>query len=135
MKNYLEVLATKPVLIFDLQIKTIGNPNFDIIINEKCHTQSHLRLELDLLQPIHLQIELRNKIYSSVQETAVIIQSLIIDGIDILPKYDYLGNYINDKNINQPSSYIGYNGTWTFTIDRPFYLWLHKIENQGWLLH
>lgn len=135
MKNYSEVLAIDPLINFELKIHTIGNPDFHVYINESCFRDYYLYLKLDLFQPIKIKIELQNKIYTMTEEKAIIIQSLIMDGIDILPKYDYLGNYDNDKGINQPSSYLGFNGVWTFNIDRPFYLWLHKIENLGWLLH
>ena len=42
--------------------------------------------------------------------------TVIIDGIEILPKYNYLAK----------------NGV--LTIPEPFYRWYHRITGQGWLL-
>jgi hypothetical protein len=42
--------------------------------------------------------------------------TVIIDGIEILPQYHYLA----------------VNGT--LTINEPFYNWYHRILGQGWLL-
>jgi len=42
--------------------------------------------------------------------------TVVIDGIEILPKYNYLGS----------------NGV--LKIDTPFYQWLHHATAQGWLL-
>lgn len=41
---------------------------------------------------------------------------VIIDGIEILPRYDYLAD----------------NGV--LSIQEPFYRWLHQVTGQGWLL-
>lgn len=41
---------------------------------------------------------------------------VLVDGIEVLPKYHYLG----------------VNGTLAITV--PFYQWLHHASDQGWLL-
>jgi hypothetical protein len=51
-----------------------------------------------------------------------------------MPRFNYLANYINEHNTNTPTSYLGVNGKWTLTIDRPFYQWLHQARSQGWLI-
>lgn len=43
-------------------------------------------------------------------------QRVSIDGIEILPKFDYLAE--NHQ----------------LTIDEPFYCWYHRASEQGWLL-
>ena len=90
--------------------------------------------KLDLFEPFFIQVELKNKtkLYPD-QETAVQIK-LQIDGIDLLPRFDYLAKYVNDQDNNSPTSYLGYNGKWRLTFDRPFYQWLHQATGQGWLL-
>ena len=81
-----------------------------------------------------ISAELRNKHYTTEYETAVIIKRLSIDNIEIIPQYDYLADYDNDHDNNNPTHYLGFNGKWTLTIDRPFYQWLHQVQNQGWLI-
>ena len=88
----------------------------------------------NLLQPFAIIIELKNKIYDKDNQTAVIIRSLQIDGIDLVPRFDYLAEYVNDHGNNNPTNYLGFNGKWTLTFDRPFYQWLHQATGQGWLL-
>lgn len=41
---------------------------------------------------------------------------VIVDGIEILPKYQYLA--VDNM----------------LTIHEPFYCWLHRVSGQGWLL-
>ena len=43
--------------------------------------------------------------------------SVIVDGIEILPKYRHLA----EEN--------------TLKINEPFYCWYHRISGQGWLLN
>jgi hypothetical protein len=93
-----------------------------------------LEYRVELLDNIDIVIKLYNKEYSADNETAVIIDNISIDDIDIVPKFDYLAKYVNDHNNNNPTSYLGFNGTWQLNIDQPFYRWLHKHTGQGWLL-
>lgn len=130
MKTYSELTDTD--IQIDLQLELIGNPKF--IVNGSALTRDNLTYYVDLLTPFSVVIELHNKHYTTEYETAVIIKRLSIDNIEIIPKYDYLAEYINDHNNNNPTNYLGFNGKWTLTIDRPFYQWLHQVTGQGWLL-
>jgi hypothetical protein len=85
------------------------------------------------LDPIDIDIRLSNKQYTTEYETAIKFK-IYIDNIEIIPKYDYLADYINDHDNNNPTNYLGFNGKWTLTIDRPFYHWLHYHSGQGWLI-
>ena len=62
------------------------------------------------------------------------IDSLAIDGFDIVPGYVHLASYENEVNYTEPTTYLGFNGTWTWAIDQPFYIWKHHATGQGWLL-
>ena len=75
-----------------------------------------------------------NKVYTTEYETAVIIKRLSIDNINIIPEYTHCAEYNNDHGFTDPTSYIGFNGKWALTFDRPFYQWLHQAHNQGWLI-
>lgn len=139
MKNYSELTVTEP-LHLKIELEAIGNPEFRVAINDLTDDFSGvsnpiiLEYTIDLLDIFTIDIELYNKLYSLDNETAVIINNIIVDNIEIIPKYDYLAEYINDHNNNNPTHYLGFNGKWTLTIDRPFYHWLHHHSGQGWLL-
>jgi len=106
--------------------KVLLNANVDskIIINEK----------LDLLSPLNISVTLSNKLYSNQKETALLIDTITIDGIEIIPKYCHLTEYKNNNNEKIITNYLGFNGVWSFCIDKPFYQWLHQETAQGWLL-
>lgn len=129
MKNYSDLQVTD--LLLSIEIKTIGNPEYCVLVNGH---EYHKEIKLPLLEPIIIEVELYNKVYTLEYETAVIIERLSIDNIDIIPNYTHLADYTNDHNNNNPTNYLGFNGKWTLTINRPFYHWLHQVQGQGWLL-
>ena len=141
MKNYLDLRATNHQLTVEIELEAVGRPKFSCGINNKLaeyHGNSdtiNLSYKLDLLESFLVIIELMDKVYTTEYETAVIIRRLCIDNIDIIPRYDYLAEYNNDHANNNPTSYLGFNGKWTLTIDRPFYQWLHQVTGQGWLIN
>ena len=139
MNNYLDLQDIDPTLTCRLMLEPVGNPEVSVIIDKnyaggKLYKPVVIETSLDLLNKFFVQIELKNKTYSDAGETAVIIKSLQIDGIDLIPRFDYLAKYVNDHDNNDPTSYLGFNGKWTLTFDRPFYQWLHQATGQGWLL-
>lgn len=139
MKTYSDLQAIDSQLHCHLQLEPVGTPEVAVIINGvygggKLFQSVEFNVDVALLKPFTIEIQLRNKTYSTDYETAVIIKQLKIDGIDLVPRFDYLAQYINDHDNNDPTSYLGFNGKWTLTIDRPFYQWLHQATGQGWLL-
>jgi hypothetical protein len=137
MKRYSDLLGIDTQLNLKLELEPIGIPDISVTIadNQSDYLLSDNKIieyTIDLLQPFSVIIELRNKQYSLDYETAVIVR-LSVDNIDIVPKYDYLADYINDHDNHDPASYLGFNGKWTLTVDRPFYHWLHLHSGQGWL--
>lgn len=97
-------------------------------------TPLELTTLVNLLMPIELEIELFGKQYLSGQETAVVVDSVAIDGFEIVPNYTHLSQYSNDHNYTRPTNYIGFNGVWRIVINEPFYRWRHRATGQGWLL-
>jgi hypothetical protein len=87
-----------------------------------------------LLAPIRITISLDNKIYSEQAETAIVIDSLTIDGVDMVPHHASCISYRNDQQQQVQTFYLGFNGVWTFNINEPFYCWWHRASGQGWLL-
>lgn len=140
MKNYLDLLGTDLYLDLVLVVDPVGAPETEIWINQQLICQEQLlesitvSEQLPLLSEVSITVKLKNKVYDSASETALILKKLSIDGFDIIPNWSQLANYVNDHNINSPTSYIGFNGEWKFQIPQPFYQWKHQVNGQGWLL-
>jgi hypothetical protein len=134
MKTYLDLLDTK--LKLDIELELVGSPDFLLTVKSGDSDMSgqqdlNQSYEIDLLTPFSLSIILRNK---NDNNTAIIIRRISVDNIEIMPRFNYLADYINEHNTNTPTSYLGVNGKWTLTINRPFYQWLHQATGQGWLI-
>lgn len=139
MKNYSDLQDIDPCLKFRLELEPVGYPEISVIVGDQCaggkiFKPISLDLSLNRYQPFWVQIELKNKQYNIDNETAIKITKMAIDNIDLIPRFDYMASYVNDHSNNNPTSYLGFNGKWTLTFDRPFYQWLHQATGQGWLL-
>jgi hypothetical protein len=139
MKTYSDLQAIDTRLHLHIELEPVGTPDVRISINDIVDDYPGLSntiildYHVDLLDLFAVNIELRDKHYTTEYETAVIIKRLSVDNIELIPEYDYLAKYVNDHD-NNPTSYLGFNGKWTLTIDRPFYHWLHQHSGQGWLI-
>jgi hypothetical protein len=140
MKTYSDLQAIDTRLHLHIELEPVGTPDVRISINDVVDDYPGLSntiildYHVDLLDLFAVDIELRDKHYTTEYETAVIIKRLSVDNIELIPEYDYLAKYVNDHDNNNPTSYLGFNGKWTLTIDRPFYHWLHQHSGQGWLI-
>ena len=140
MNNYSDLQDIDTRLNLVIELEPVGSPTATIIINNQQYDYPQLTSPiiideyLPLMALINIDIILSDKHYTTEYETAVIIRRLSIDNIELIPEYDYLANYINDHNNTDPTNYLGFNGKWTLTIDRPFYHWIHKHSGQGWLI-
>jgi len=140
MKTYSDLQDINQSIDVKITLRPIGLPNLHASVNQELSnyvglsTPITLEYRVGLLDNIDIVIKLYNKEYNLSVETAVIIDSIAIDNINIVPKFDYLATYLNDHSNNNPTSYLGFNGTWQLNIDQPFYHWLHKHTGQGWLL-
>jgi hypothetical protein len=139
MKNYSEVKDISPYSQVRIELEPVGTPNIRISTPTGIKDYPGLSeimiidYDINILEPHDIVIELYNKHYTTEYETAIIFK-IYIDNINIIPEYSYLAEYINDHNNNNPTNYLGFNGKWTLTIDRPFYHWLHEHSGQGWLI-
>jgi hypothetical protein len=140
MKTYSDLQAIDTRLRLQIELEPIGTPDIKTSINgfindyPRLSSNINLYYYIDLLDLFSVSVELRNKTYSLDNETAVIIKRLSVDNIELIPKYNYLAKYVNDHNNDNPTSYLGFNGKWRLTFDRPFYHWLHEHSGQGWLI-
>lgn len=140
MKNFSEATATKPQIKISLCIRPVGEPHtrikicdnliFDGIISSRLYLE-HLH---DLLMPLDFSIELRDKTYTLDQETAVIVDEILVDGISIVPEMSHYFRYENDHGFREPTCYLGFNGVWSLNTGVCFYRWWHEVTGQGWLL-
>jgi hypothetical protein len=144
MKNYLDLLDTDVHLLdICLKLKAITNngiPLISVTINDDICFRGYLDntitvyKRIALLDTLSVQITLENKNYSDTAETAVVIDSLTIDNIDMVPTCIDCICYANDQNQNTQAFYLGFNGVWQFKLNEPFYRWWHQQSGQGWLL-
>ena len=140
MKNYYDLL--------DINVKVIVAPNDKAILPEAIVSindcvlydgildrEQDLRLTVDLLIPISIKVELKNKKYDEEsRDNGIKIQLLTIDDFELIPNFTYLAEYKNDHNYQKPTSMLPFNGVWNITTDdRPFYQWHHIITGQGWI--
>lgn len=139
MKNYSDLRATDLKLNVIIKLTPVGNPDIVVKVADNLYSNSKLdntiklEYQLNLTDVFSIEVELKNKIYSTESETAAIIR-VTIDSIEIVPNFDYLASYINDHNYKEPTSYLGFNGKWILDINMPFYHWLHQITGQGLLI-
>jgi hypothetical protein len=133
----------------DIDIKVVVAPNDTKVLPECLVTVNgsvlydgildkvqELQLKVDLLIPISIKVELKNKKYDEEsRDNGVDIQLLMIDELNLIPDFAYLAEYKNDHNYQKPTSMLPFNGVWSIATDnRPFYQWHHIIHKQGWLL-
>ena len=139
MKKFSDLLATDLYLDLILTAEPVGAPDVEIWIDQQLMHQGQLSqpitvsTQLSLLSEFSVLVKLKNKVYSSESETAVVVTKLSIDGFDLVPRFTHLAQYANDHDFTEPTSYVGFNGEWKFNINKPFYQWQHEITSQGWL--
>ena len=143
MNNFLDLLDTDCQITVTLKLRVIhdnGYPGVSVRVNDNVIEYLQLtgsvehQFDIPLLDPIEIEISIKDKQYSEIKETAVLIDSINIDGFEIVPQWTHLAEYYSERGLQGPTSYLGINGSWKLTIDRPFYQWRHHITGQGWLL-
>jgi len=143
MNNFLDLLDTDCQINVTLKLGVIhdnGYPGVSVRVNDNVIEYLQLtksvehQFDIPLLDPIEIEISIKDKQYSEIKETAVLIDSMNIDGFEIVPQWTHLAEYHSERGLQGPTSYLGINGSWKLTIDRPFYQWRHHVTDQGWLL-
>lgn len=123
-----------------MSVAPVGMPDVEICINQNLMHQGLLQdtftinQQLPLRSGLSISVRLKNKIYGSGPDTAVVLKQISIDGFDIIPAWTQLAEYVNDHDNTDPTTYLGFNGEWKLEIPEPFYQWRHQITGQGWLL-
>lgn len=144
MKTYSDLLAINCKNVdIQLTVESIvdnGTPNLTVVINHRQYYQALvsepvcISTKMTLLQHLDIKLIVTGKTYSAQKETAVIVTSLLVDGVQLANKVDLPVMYTNDQNVKYSGCYLGFNGLWHLSLDQPFYRWLHTATGQGWLL-
>lgn len=144
MKNFLSLLDTKDQSVnINLELSAIidnGAPTLKVVVNnqtlfdDKIEQSLNLNTSVSIHTPFEVEITMSNKQYSAEKETAVVVETLLIDGWNLVPDYTHLVEYVNDHNNSDCTNYLGFNGIWRLDVDKPFYQWIHQVTGQGWLL-
>ena len=108
--------------------------NGQVILDAPLYQSFVIDQFLPLLDPVTVSVTLKDKHYRQGQETAVLIERLCLDTIDIIPGFTHLATYDNDHLVTGATNYLGFNGTWKWATNQPFYQWHHRVTGQGWLL-
>ena len=143
MQTFSELQATELKLVITVALAPrIGDhaPDVSVRVNgESWHAvmiePETLTWMVDLASDIDIQIALQNKRPSEGADTAVVIQSITVDGFEFIPNFSGMAVYDNDHDWDHPTNYLGFNGVWHLKIPGPFYQRRHQITGQGWLLH
>jgi hypothetical protein len=142
MKNFLDLQATKHTvnvgLIIDREASA-APPDVVLRCNKfgwqgELGKQRVFSWEIDLLEPIVLEIMLHKKSYNQNPQTAIHLLSVRFDDFELLPNHTHHASYDNDHGWDEPTNYLGFNGIWRLQTQEPFYTWYHRISGQGWLL-
>jgi hypothetical protein len=143
MKNFSDLLDTDHQIKLIVKLKVVcdnGYPGVTVRVNNDVIEYLQLTdsvehcFDIPILDSIQVEIAMQDKQYSETKETAVIIESLSIDGFEIIHQWTHLAEYHSEQGSQGPTSYLGINGSWKLNIDQPFYRWRHHITGQGWLL-
>lgn len=73
-------------------------------------------------------------------DVAIIVDQIKVNGI-ASPRFVWAGVYHPNYPLhmtNQPAelkycNYLGWNGVWSLDITLPSFVWIHNIENLGWI--
>lgn len=126
---------TDTLLDLKLSMEIRGTPQATIIVNGILHTSMSIEQQVGLHNDIDIEIQLSNKDYATDSHSAIVINDISVDGFSIINDFVDAAEYVNDHNWSEPTTHIGFNGTWKLHIPGPFYITKHHQTGQGWLIH
>ena len=143
MKNFLEASTIEGICHARIRLVVItdaGFPKFTVRFNQQVVFDDLLKQSEDIKfsfstrEIFNVEFLLQGKKYLQHKETAVIIKKFVVDGLEILPRFNYHFQYINDHEKNIITNYMGFNGTLSLSSQDNFHMWYHKASDQGMLL-
>lgn len=143
MNNYLDQLDTSKTININICMHPVEvnclpdctvRVNNNLLLNKTVDQFTCINYDVKILDTIIIEVELLNK-KSTVDKQAVIIDSITVDNIELIPRFNHLIEYYDLENNPVFSPYIGFSGVWKLNINEPFYRWFHRHSNYGWLLY
>ena len=141
MKNFLDLQDINTNLSVCVELSPHGSPlstnvslNGVVVFDGKLDKKFSYICDIGILESLNLLITVSGKDYNIDSEPAVVIDKITIDELNLIPNCIHLSSYVNDQQYVSPTTHLGFNGTWQFSISDPFYTWRHKTLNFGWLL-
>jgi len=145
MKSFYDLLDTNNRLHYNIAVKPLFKtrpPVVSITINDETIHDGGIQNTLKHKgsfapqDSLSLVIRLYGKHYNLDHVSAVVLESFTVDGFEVKEHMTHRSSYVHDSmdKHNGITDHIGWNGTWSFKIDVPFYHFKHLITNRGWLL-
>ena len=122
MKNFSELLVTRPNLTVVIELKIHGRVSYQASINQHI-ISTYTKNVFDLMSPLNFSIQLDDFDEGT---SGIEIVEFSVDGLEVLPLYRHIAS--------PPTHYIDKLGIWKLEILLPFYQWYHDISGQGWIL-
>lgn len=128
MKTFYEIADIKDTITMMVEIKFKTHEG-DPIVFLKLNSPFGVKLDINNQQPgVWDNIPLMDPIdiEMSVTGGSVHIESLTVDGFEVIPKYQHLAD--------PQTAFLNDGEHWTLNIPAPFYPWYHKITGHGWII-
>ena len=122
-QNFSQVMDidTSDKLVVSVKLKNHRNPHYKFYINGVNFTLAdEFIVHFDLLESLHFKIDCFSK-----NNEAIEIESITVNGYEIMPRYLHLAN--------PPTHWIENIFSWEFVIPSPFYTWYQEISGGGWV--
>jgi len=71
-----------------------------------------------LMDPINIKLQAK--------KGSVHIDSILVDGFEVIPKYQHLSDL--------KTAFLNEGDVWNIDIPAPFYPWYHEITGHGWII-
>jgi hypothetical protein len=145
MKKFYELLDTRFPLPITVVLTPISDtpPHVELIINGtgvyagRPTNATHIDHRVFSDENISIELIISGKIYNMDSTSAVVLESLRMDGVETVPYLSRHAVYQTDQAwgvYDKPTSHLGWNGRWRFDVGKPFFHIKHEIKNHGWLL-
>jgi hypothetical protein len=145
MKKFYELLDTKFQLPVFLKLTplTEKSPHVEVRLNNHRMyagnpiTEVAIHHYISSRDFIKLTFTITGKNYTEDNTSAIIFQALTVDGVDLKPHVTQRAEYKTDQDwgvYDKPTDHFGWNGTWYFESNKPFFHLKHEIKNYGWML-
>lgn len=119
IQNFLQIMDidTNNKLVISYELKTHRNVNYEFYINNNIIKNNIGEIFLNLNELVNFTIK------NISGDGAIEIIKITANGLELLPKY------LNKSN--PPTNWIENLNDWSFTMNKPFYVYIQEITGQG----